>query len=393
MATDINQIVTVGYLQSYDKKIKTAYKDADTALETKLMDVIGKINSFEITIVESLPVTGVIGTFYLIKADPGEYNGANNVYKEYLWYMKKEADESAGTPAEYSWELVGDTKLDLDALKADITDEVAGTYVKSVDVSTGDATVGAVTTTTSTISFKNGDGDEIDSETISSITSIGAVVADAKGVTGYDGLMSKEDKAILDSLNDDMGNFIRTEDADAKYVATIDAGTPAIVDNGDGSKTVTTTYTAKASDGTELDTFDVLGTTYVNAQSAVEADPENGIEGKDAVGGLLSAEDKVKIDNMTGNADAKYVASLDISAGVGPAIINGNTYITTVTVSAKNANGDEIDSDTFDVTTYGEATQEAEGLMSAADKIKLDGLNFADLGDVDDWFDDNWPDD
>ena len=134
MATDINQIITVGYLQSYDRKIKAAYKKADTTLETKLMDAIGKINSFEITIVESLPQTGKIGTFYLVKADAGEYNGANNVYKEYLWYMKKAADESASTPAEYGWELVGDTKLDLDTLKNDINTAC----VQSVDVSSSE---------------------------------------------------------------------------------------------------------------------------------------------------------------------------------------------------------------------------------------------------------------
>lgn len=310
MATDINQIVTVGYLQSYDKKIKTAYRDADTALETKLMDVIGKINSFEITIVEALPQAGKIGTFYLIKADAGEYNGANNVYKEYLWYMKKEADESAGTPAEYGWELVGDTKLDLDDLKDDVDTEC----VQSVDVTSEETKIQGtnVFVTTYTVQYKNGKGDVIDTETFNAVTGVGEAVAyvpsdpehgNYETVKGASGLMTANDKYVLYKLNAELDDYI------------------------------------------------------------TEAD-----------------------------ADAKYVASLDISAGVGPAIINGNTYITTVTVSSKNANGDEIDSDTFDVTTYGEATQEAEGLMSAADKVKLDGLNTT-TSDVDDWFDDNWPDD
>lgn len=380
----VNKLIDLALLTKYDEKIKELINAKDGALKTELLEEIGKINSFEIQIVDALPETGVAGTIYFIKADAGEYNGEQNVYKEYLWYKSKDASE--GAEAEYSWELIGDTKLDLDALKADIADDVAGAYVKSIDVTTADATVGAVTTTTSTISFKNGDGDEIDSETISAITSIGTVVADVAGtetseaVTGHDGLMSKADKAILDSLNADMGNFIRTEDADAKYFASVEAGTPAVVDNGDGSKTVTTTYTAKAADGTELQTFDVVSTEYVNAQSAVAADPENDIEGKAAVGGLLSAEDKVKIDNMDSNADAKYVASLDITPGEG--VVTGNTTVTTVTVSAKNANGGEIDSDTFDVTTYGEVTQEANGLMSAADKVKLDEMTYAEEADI-----------
>lgn len=307
MATDINQIVTVGYLQSYDKKIKTAYKDADTALETKLMDVIGKINSFEITIVESLPTTGKIGTFYLIKADAGEYNGANNVYKEYLWYMKKEADESAGTPAEYGWELVGDTKLDLDDLKDDVDTEC----VQSVDVTSEENQIEGtnVTVTTYTVQYKNGKGDVIDTETFNAVTNIGNAVAfepstdpEAEPISrGSAGLMSADDKYVLYKLNAELDDYI------------------------------------------------------------TEAE-----------------------------ADAKYVASLDITAG--DPVVTGNTSVTTVTVSSKSVNGVELDSDTFDVTTYGEATQAANGLMSAADKAKLDGLNTS-TSDVDDWFDDNWPDD
>lgn len=307
MATDINQIVTVGYLQSYDKKIKTAYRDADTALETKLMDVIGKINSFEITIVEALPQVGKIGTFYLIKADAGEYNGANNVYKEYLWYMKKEADESAGTPAEYGWELVGDTKLDLDDLKDDVDTEC----VQSVDVTSEENQIEGtnVTVTTYTVQYKNGKGDVIDTETFNAVTNIGNAVAfepstdpEAEPISrGSAGLMSADDKYVLYKLNAELDDYI------------------------------------------------------------TEAE-----------------------------ADARYIGELDITAG--DPVVTGNTSVTTVTVSSKSVNGVELDSDTFDVTTYGEATQAANGLMSAADKAKLDGLNTS-TSDVDDWFDDNWPDD
>lgn len=305
MATDINQIVTVGYLQSYDRKIKAAYKNADTTLETKLMDAIGKINSFEITIVESLPQTGKIGTFYLVKADAGEYNGANNVYKEYLWYMKKAADESASTPAEYGWELVGDTKLDLDALKNDINTEC----VQSVDVSSSENQLEGteVTVTTYTVQYKNGKGEVIDTETFNAVTSIGEAVAlelsdgsDVPISVGSAGLMSANDKYVLYKLNAELDNYI-----------------------------------------TETE------------------------------------------------ANAKYVASLDITTG--DPVVTGNTSVTTVTVSSKNADGGEIDSDTFAVTTYGEATQAANGLMSATDKVKLDGLNTT-TSNVDDWFDTNWPD-
>ena len=307
MATDINQIVTVGYLQSYDRKIKQAYKSADTVLETKLMNAIGEINSFEITIVEALPTTGKIGTFYLVKADAGEYNGLDNVYKEYLWYMKKEADETAGTPVEYGWELVGDTKLDLDGLKDDIDTEC----VQSVDVtSEGNKLAGTeVTVTTYTVQYKNGKGDVIDTETFNSVTNIGDTIAFVPSdpehgineiVSGASGLMSANDKYVLYKLNAELDDYI------------------------------------------------------------TEAE-----------------------------ADAKYVASLDITTGT--PVVAGNTSVTTVTVSSKSSNGTELDSDTFDVTTYGEATQTANGLMSVADKTKLDGL-ITSTSTVDDWFDSNWSD-
>lgn len=293
MATDINQIVTVGYLQSYDKKIKTAYRNADTSLETKLMDTIGAINSFEITIVESLPVTGKIGTFYLVQAAEGEYNGTTNVYKEYLWYMKKEANEAAGTLAEYGWELVGDTKLDLDGLKDDVDTEC----VQSVDVTSEENKLEdtEVTVTTYTVQYKNGKGSVIDTETFNAVTDIGEATQEANG------LMSANDKYVLYKLNAELDDYITESEA-----------------------------------------------------------------------------------------DAKYVAGLDITAG--DSVMTGNTSVTTVTVSSKNAVGDEIDSDTFAVTTYGEATQVANGLMSTADKVKLDGLNTS-TSNVDDWFDSNWPDD
>lgn len=365
MAQEVNKIITLPLLTAYDVKIKELINNKDSALKSELLTEIGKITSFEVKIVDTLPETGESGFIYFVPKKDGYSSSEQNVYEEYLWIQKTPAAEAA--EAVYAFEKIGDTKIDLDTLKSDIASDVAGAYVKSVDVTSSDSTVGAITTKTYTISYKNGNGVEIDSETISVISDVGKVVADGTGVTGHDGLMSKEDKAILDTLNADMSSFQKTADADAKYVATVEAGTPVIVDNGDGSKTVTTTYTAKASNGTELDTFDVVGTTYVNAKSAVE--------GKAAVGGLLSAEDKVKIDNMAGNADAKYVASLDITAGEG--VTTGNTTVTTVTVSSKNGKGEEIDTDTFAVTTYGEVSQSANGLMSANDKVKLDAMTYA----------------
>ena len=199
MATDLNKVVTVGYLQSYDRLIKQAYKSADNTLKTDLLTEIGKINSFEITIVTELPTTGVTGTFYLIKATEGEYNGTQNVYKEYLWYKKKDADETAGTPAEYDWELVGDTKLDLDELKGAVDTEC----IKSIDVTHSTEIIEGTTiaVTTYTVQYKNGKGEEIDTEVFSAVTGVGDAVSAGEGTSAVGGLMSGSDKAKLDGIN------------------------------------------------------------------------------------------------------------------------------------------------------------------------------------------------
>lgn len=307
MATDLNKVVTVGYLQSYDKLIKQAYKSADTTLKADLLEEIGKINSFEITIVTELPTTGVIGTFYLIKADEGEYNGAQNVYKEYLWYKKKDAVEAdpdngiEAADAEYGWELVGDTKLDLDELKDDVDSEC----VQSIDVTSSTETVAgtAITVTTYTVSYKNGKGEEIDTEDFSAVTNVGNAVAFAPSdpengkydvTPGSAGLMSASDKAILDKLNSEMDDYITEAESDAKYVASAELG--AYTDATTGSETIhTATVTLSSADATALDTFDVKYATYVDAVSAGE--------GTDAVGGLMSATDKAKLDGINVTTD------------------------------------------------------------------------------------------
>lgn len=307
MATDLNKVVTVGYLQSYDRLIKQAYKGADNTLKTDLLGEIGKINSFEITVVPELPTTGVTGTFYLIKATEGEYNGAQNVYKEYLWYKKKDAVEAdpengiEASDAEYDWELVGDTKLDLDELKDDVDTEC----IKSIDVTSVENQIGGteVTVTTYTVSYKNGKGEEIDTEVFSAVTDIGEAVAfepsdPDNGINeplpGSAGLMSANDKYVLYKLNAELDDYITEGEADTKYVASAELG--AYTDATTGTETIhTATVTLSSADATALDAFDVKYATYVDAVSAGE--------GTNAVGGLMSAGDKAKLDGINVTAD------------------------------------------------------------------------------------------
>lgn len=255
MADTQNKLITLPLLSLFKDKIQEWAQSEDSALRTELLGEIGKLTSFEVKIVETLPETGEKGFIYFVpKAQGAQSNVAQNVYEEFLWIT------SGDTPA---FEKIGDTQVDIAGIKNDIAND----YVASVDVTSSDATdEEGVTKTTYVFSFKNGKGEQIDTESI--------VVGGgyAKATTEKDGLMSKEDKAKLDGLSDSLD---------------------------------------------------------------------------DAVEGI------------------------DVEITSGEAVVTGNTSVKTVTVALKNGET-EIDSGTFDVTTYGEATANAAGLMSAADKAKLD---------------------
>jgi hypothetical protein len=255
MADTQNKLITLPLLSLFKDKIQEWAQSEDSALRTELLGEIGKLTSFEVKLVDALPETGEKGFIYFVpKAQGAQSNVAQNVYEEFLWITSGETS---------AFEKIGDTQVDIAGIKNDIAKD----YVASVDVTSSDATdEEGVTKTTYVFSFKNGKGEQIDTESI--------VVGGgyAKATTEKDGLMSKEDKAKLDDLADSL-------------------------------------------------------------DSAVEG--------------------------------------IDVEITSGEAVVTGNTSVKTVTVALKNGET-QIDSGTFDVTTYGEATAEAAGLMSAADKAKLD---------------------
>ena len=154
----------------------------DQTLKTELLQTIGNITSFEIDVVDSLPETGTKGHIYFV---PKTTTDEKNIYDEYIWVVKSSTS---------AFEKIGDTKIDTDALKSETLAQVSANYIKTVTVTPSTATdEQGVTTTTYTFSFKNGEGTEI--STASVVTGGGYALATAE----KDGLMSKADKAKLDS--------------------------------------------------------------------------------------------------------------------------------------------------------------------------------------------------
>lgn len=176
------KLITLPLLNVFKNKMQEWTSAQDQTLKTELLQTIGNITSFEIDVVDSLPETGTKGHIYFV---PKTTTDEKNIYDEYIWVVKESTS---------AFEKIGDTKIDTDALKSETLAEVSTNYIKTVEVTSNDQTdEQGVSRTTYTFSFKNGAGTEI--STASVVTGGGY----AKATAEKDGLMSKEDKAKLDS--------------------------------------------------------------------------------------------------------------------------------------------------------------------------------------------------
>ena len=176
------KLITLPLLNVFKTKMQEWTSAQDQTLKTELLETIGNITSFEIDVVDSLPESGTKGHIYFV---PKTATDEKNIYDEYIWVVKEGAS---------AFEKIGDTKIDTDSLKSETLSEVSANYIKTVEVTSNDETdEQGVSRTTYTFSFKNGEGSEISTASIT--TGGGYALATAE----KDGLMSKEDKAKLDS--------------------------------------------------------------------------------------------------------------------------------------------------------------------------------------------------
>lgn len=142
-------------------------------------------------------------------------------------------------------------------------------------------------------------------------------------------------------------------------------GSVANIDQSKAIKSITrsgTTFTATALDGTKT-TFDQQdsNTTYGVATSSAN--------------GLMSASDKAKLDGIAAGAN-KYThpAYTAKSSGLYKVTVDGTGHVSAVTavtkadITALGIPGQDTN------TTYSDATTSAHGLMTAADKAKLNGI-------------------
>ena len=180
------KLITLSLLNVFKTKMQEWTSAQDQTLKTELLGTIGNLASFEIDVVTALPETGTKGHIYFV---PKTTTDEKNIYDEYIWVVKDSTS---------AFEKIGDTKIDTDSLKSETLSEVSNNYIKTVDVTPSTDESSGVTTYT--FSFKNGAGSEVSTATITT----GGAGSGSGGsyelaTPEKDGLMSKADKAKLDS--------------------------------------------------------------------------------------------------------------------------------------------------------------------------------------------------
>lgn len=183
-----NKLITLPLLSTFKTKMQEWTQAEDQSLRTELLAEIGKLTSFEVKIVAELPATGESGYIYFVpKASGAQSSTTQNVYEEYIWVTNAESVSA--------FEKIGDTQVDIQSIKDDVAATTAEAYVANVEVTSADAVdAEGVTKTTYTFNFKNGKGATIATKEI--VVGGGYALVTAE----KDGLMSKEDKVKLDSL-------------------------------------------------------------------------------------------------------------------------------------------------------------------------------------------------
>ena len=163
------------------------------------------------------------------------------------------------------------------------------------------------------------------------------------------------------------------------------SGTPTIptktsqLTNDSGFKTTdnntTYTLTQDASDGHKITLTPSSGT------ATTITIPDNNTTYSDATQsarGLMSAADKKKLDGIATGAEVNQNAFSNVAVGSTTIVADGKTDTLTIEAGSNitltpDATNDKLTIAAKD-TTYGAATTSAAGLMSAADKTKLDGI-------------------
>ena len=173
--------------------------------------------------------------------------------------------------------------------------------------------------------------------------------------TSVDGRMSKTDKAKLDGIASGANKYTHpsyTSRTSGLYKITVD-----------GSGHVSGATAVAKSDITALG-IPSTNTTYSNATTSAA--------------GLMSATDKSKLDGVASGAEVNQNAFSNVKVGSATVAADAKTDTLELVAGSNVTITPDATNDKITIaatnTTYSTVTQSANGLMSSADKTKLDGI-------------------
>lgn len=216
-----------------------------------------------------------------------------------------------------------------------------------------------------------------------------------KATSASDGVMSKEDKDKLDSISNDaeqnvQPNWLQTNTSDDSYILnkptnlsqfTDDIG--AVNVNSDWSETNPSSLSFIENKPTIVDVTDLSNTPSSNellVSSSTGSDTTI-LSATITEAGVMSSGDKIKLGGIEDGAEVNIQSDWDQTDILADDFIKNkptlvgqtdlNTNYTTIEV--------EIESSTGNDTIINAATTSLAGVMTASDKVKLDGLSGSNL--------------
>lgn len=393
--------------------------DASNTYATKaaLTEAIGGVTSISYSVVSTLPSSGSNGVIYLV---PKSKSQANNLYDEYIWLASSS-----------KFEKIGDTAIDLSGYLT--TAAASNTYATKSSIPTKVSQLtndsGYKTTDTNTtysltqdstdghkLTFAGSDGSSKTITIPDNNTTYSAATQSANG------LMTAADKKKLDGIAAG-ANAYTLPAATASALGGVKVGSNITVSSGTISLTKDNVTAALGyTPPTTNTTYGVATTSANGLMSSTDKSKLDGIAtgannyslpaatasvlGGVKVGSNITVSSgtisltKANVTAALGytpptkDTDTHYVSGTIVNnsntatANTTTALTNGNVYLNHIeNGTVKNSHkisGSGATSVTTDTsgnivvsstnTTYSAATQSANGLMSAADKKKLDGI-------------------
>lgn len=165
-----------------------------------------------------------------------------------------------------------------------------------------------------------------------------------------DGLMSAADKSKLDGVETEANKYVH----------------PTQTAHASGLYKIATDETGHVSDAAAVAKEDLTALGLVDENTTY--DPATG-----TAAGLMSSEDKMKLDGIEQGANAyTHPGYADHASGLYKVAVDASGHVSdAVSVTKEDITGLGVPGQD---TNYEDATQSAHGLMTAADKTKLDGV-------------------